>query len=110
MKYVSVFIYLYVLLVETVLPSHAQATKVLKAAQINGVYRYSHNEFRIVALRHHKLKVQFKGQWRSTNNSRHTGDAIGEAIVRLNSLAWPTAGPGRFPNVLYVSAMSPPTS
>ena len=63
---------------------HAQAAKVLKAAQINGVYRYSHNEFRILALRHHKLKVQFKGQWMSINDSRHTGDAIGEAIIEGN--------------------------
>jgi len=84
MKRVSVLICFYVLLVQTVLTGPAQAAKVLKAAQINGVYRYSHNEFRILALPHHKLKVQFKGQWSSINDSRHTGHATGEAIIKGN--------------------------
>lgn len=59
-------------------------TKAVTAAQVNGVYRYPHNEFRILALGHHKLKVQFKGQWMSITGSPHTGDAIGEASIEGN--------------------------
>ena len=36
-----------------------QNQKVVTAAQANGVYRYYDNEFRILALGHNKLKVQF---------------------------------------------------
>ena len=36
-------------------------TKVVTAAQANGVYRYYDSEFRILALGHNKLKVQFDG-------------------------------------------------
>lgn len=94
-KHVSVFFYLCLLLVQTVLAQgthgmnrqvseNARTARVLKAAQINGVYRYSHNEFRILALGHHKLKVHFKGQWMSITGSPHTGEAIGEAIIEGN--------------------------
>ena len=38
----------------------AQNSKVVTAAQANGVYRYYDNEFRILALGHNKLKVQFR--------------------------------------------------
>lgn len=51
---------------------------------MNGVYRDSHNEFRVLDLGHHKLKVQFKGEWMSIMGSPHTGVALGEASIDGN--------------------------
>jgi hypothetical protein len=57
---------------------------VVTAAQVNGVYRYYDNEFRILALGHGKLKVQFDGVYHTISKSVNTGYASGEATIEGN--------------------------
>src|SRR5205085_9752713 len=49
--------------------------------QINGVYKYQRNDFRILALGHNKLKVQFNGEWMTRGGYPNIGEAIGEATI-----------------------------
>jgi hypothetical protein len=58
--------------------------KVVTAAQVNGVYRSDDNEFRVLALGHGKLKVQFDGIYRTISKSVNTGYASGEATIDGN--------------------------
>jgi hypothetical protein len=58
-----------------------QSSRVVTAAQVNGVYKYYENEFRILALGHNKLKVQFHGEWMTRAGYPNTGEAIGEATI-----------------------------
>jgi len=51
------------------------------AAQINGVYKDGRNDFRVLALGHHKLKVQFNGEWMTRGGYPNIGEAIGEATI-----------------------------
>ena len=60
-------------------PQHA-----VTAAQINGLYRYERNDFRILALGHRKLKVQFNGEWMTRGGYPNIGEAIGEADIEGN--------------------------
>ena len=53
-------------------------------AQINGVYKYQRNDFRVLALGHHKLKVQFNGEWMTRGGYPNIGEAIGEATIAGN--------------------------
>jgi hypothetical protein len=53
-------------------------------AQINGLYRYYRNDFRILALGHNKLKVQFNGEWMTRGGYPNIGEAIGEASIEGN--------------------------
>jgi hypothetical protein len=62
----------------------AQNSKVVTAAQANGVYRYYDNEFRILALGHNKLKVQFDGIYHTLAKSVNMGTATGEATIEGN--------------------------
>jgi len=62
----------------------AQNSKVVTAAQANGVYRYYDNEFRILALGHGKLKVQFDGVYHTLAKSVNMGSATGEATIEGN--------------------------
>jgi hypothetical protein len=73
------------------LPARAQtptpkppAKVIVTAAQVNGVYRSYENEFRILALGHGKLKVQFDGVYRTISKSVNTGYAAGEATIDGN--------------------------
>ncbi len=59
----------------------AQNQKVVTAAQANGVYRYYDSEFRILALGHNKLKVQFDGVYHTLAKSVNMGYAMGEATI-----------------------------
>ena len=75
----------------TVLSAWAQAPSkkpsqkvVVTAAQVNGTYRYYHNEFRILALGKGKLKVQFDGVYPTLAKSVNTGSATGEATIDGN--------------------------
>jgi hypothetical protein len=54
------------------------------ADQVNGVYRDRGSEFRILALGHHKLKVQFNGQWMTGGGYPNIGEATGEATIEGN--------------------------
>jgi hypothetical protein len=51
------------------------------AAQINGLYTYGRNDFRVLSLGHNKLKVQFNGEWMTRGGYPNIGEAIGEAII-----------------------------
>ena len=58
--------------------------KVVTAPQANGVYRYYDNEFRILALGHNRLKVQFNGIYHTRAKSVNMGEATGEATIEGN--------------------------
>jgi hypothetical protein len=62
----------------------SQNAKVVTAAQANGVYRFYDNEFRIFALGHNKLKVQFDGVYHTIAKSVNMGTAAGEATIDGN--------------------------
>ena len=50
-------------------------------AQVNGVYKYLRNDFRVMALGDNKLKVQFNGEWMTRGGYPNIGEAIGEATI-----------------------------
>lgn len=64
--------------------AQAQKPRVVTAAQVNGIYRYYKSEFRILALGHNKLKVQFKGIYMTVAGSPNMGDASGDAAIMGN--------------------------
>src|SRR6267142_2143664 len=65
-------------------PKPLQKQQVVTAAQANGVYRYYQSEFRILALGHNKLKVQFDGIYMTQAKTPNMGYATGEAIIDGN--------------------------
>ncbi|HYX31311.1 MAG TPA: hypothetical protein VE863_22440 [Pyrinomonadaceae bacterium] len=62
----------------------AQNSKVVTAAQANGVYKYYDNEFRLLALGHNKLRVSFDGVYQTLSKSINMGEAEGEATIEGN--------------------------
>jgi hypothetical protein len=60
---------------------NAQDNKVVTAAQVNGVYRYRTSEFRVLALGHNKLEVQFNGEYMTRAGYPNIGEARGEATI-----------------------------
>ena len=60
------------------------ARRVVTASQINGVYKYDRNDFRVLALGHNRLKVQFNGEWMTRAGYPNIGEAIGEATIEGN--------------------------
>ena len=67
-----------------VVTAPAQTPKAVTAAQANGVYRYYKSEFRILALGHNKLKVQFDGIYMTRAGYPNLGNATGEATIEGN--------------------------
>src|SRR5437870_6157226 len=65
-------------------PTPAQKYQVVTAAQANGVYRYYKSEFRVLALGHNKLKVEFDGIYMTLAKSPNMGYAVGEATIEGN--------------------------
>ncbi|HYW69675.1 MAG TPA: hypothetical protein VE961_01495 [Pyrinomonadaceae bacterium] len=66
-------------------PAISQARKPpVTAAQINGLYTFRHNDFRVLALGHNKIKVQFNGEWMTMGGYPNIGEAIGEAAIDGN--------------------------
>src|SRR5205809_5874765 len=65
-------------------PKPPQKRQVVTATQANGVYRYYKSEFRILALGHNKLKVQFNGIYMTLAKSPNMGYAMGEATIEGN--------------------------
>jgi hypothetical protein len=59
--------------------------RIVTAAQINGLYRFGRNDFRILALGRNKLKVQFNGEWMTRGGYPNIGEAIGEAQINGNA-------------------------
>jgi hypothetical protein len=68
----------------TTSPKPPATRKIVTAAQANGVYRYYQSEFRILALGHNKLKVQFDGVYPTLAKSVNLGYATGEATIDGN--------------------------
>ena len=62
----------------------SQNSRVVTAAQVNCIYRYADNEFRILALGHNKLRVQFDGTHPTPGNSVNLGSASGKATIEGN--------------------------
>jgi hypothetical protein len=62
----------------------AQKSAVVTAAQANGVYRFYKSEFRVLALGHNKLKVQFDGVYTNIVKNVNIGYAMGEATIEGN--------------------------
>ena len=65
-----------------IVPQSAQRT--VSAAQVNGLYRYGRNDFRVLMLGRDKLKVQFNGEWMTRWGYPNLGEAIGEATLEEN--------------------------
>jgi hypothetical protein len=64
--------------------AYAQNGVVVTATQANGIYRYGENEFRILALGQHRLKVQFDGVYVTAAKGQNMGYATGEATIEGN--------------------------
>jgi|SRR5262252_4221197 len=69
--------------------AHAQSSPrpsqpLVTAAQVNGVYRFYRSEFRILALGHNRLKVQFDGVYVTVSKSVNLGYASGAATIEGN--------------------------
>jgi len=79
--------------------------RVVTAAQINGVYKSSGNDFRILALGHNKLQVQFNGEWTTRAGYPNIGEAIGEATIDGNVA---TFVPGDTKNCKITMTFLPP--
>ena len=62
----------------------SSSRRAVTPAQINGVYKDGRNDFRILALGRHKLKVQFNGEWMTRGGYPNIGEAIGEAAIEDN--------------------------
>jgi hypothetical protein len=60
------------------------------ATQINGLYTYRRNDFRVLSLGHNKLKVQFNGEWMTRGGYPNIGEAIGEATIIGNVASFVT--------------------
>lgn len=54
--------------------------KVVTAAQVNGVWKTKGGEFKILALGHQQLRVEFSGSW-GTGAATHVGEARGIAHI-----------------------------
>lgn len=65
-------------------PPKPSQKQIVTAAQANGVYRYYQSEFRILALGHNKLKIQFDGIYMTLAKSPNMGYAMGEATIEGN--------------------------
>jgi len=65
-------------------PKAPAKQQVVTAGQANGVYRSYKSEFRILALGHNKLKVQFDGVYTTISKSINMGYAMGEADIEGN--------------------------
>jgi len=67
-----------------VTPALAQTPRIVTAAEANGTYGYRHNEIKILALGHNKLRLQMEllFPYKSPMGpTAHTGDAEGEATI-----------------------------
>ncbi len=82
-----------------------QSRRSVTPAQINGVYKSGRNDFRVLALGHNKLKVQFNGEWMTRYGYPNIGEAIGEATI-VGNVA--TFVPGDTKNCKITMTFLPP--
>src|SRR5260221_9092462 len=73
-----------ILLLASLIAFSQSSRRVVTAVQINGVYKSDRNDFRIRALGHNKLQVQFNGEWMTRYGYPNIGEAIGEATIDGN--------------------------
>ncbi len=72
-------------------PSHqfsALGQKIVTAAQVNGTWRNKHGEFKIWALGHQKLKVEFSGTYEyktSAGLMANVGTGSGIALIEYDT-------------------------
>jgi len=69
-----------------------QKDQVVTPARVNGVYRYYKNEFRILALGHNQLQIQFDGFYMTVTRSPHIGYAAGIATITGNAATFRPKG------------------
>ena len=73
-------------------PPHAGSdSKIVTAAQINGTWHYKHNEFKLWALGHQKIKVQFSGvyEYKSPEGpTANLGDGSGIADIERDTITF----------------------
>jgi len=72
-------------------PQSVTGAKIVTAAQINGTWRYKHNEFKIWALGHQKLKVEFSGVYEYMSpqgRSANTGEGSGIAGIEGDTVTF----------------------
>src|SRR6266496_4944123 len=93
------------LLLGALVNSGQSPRRVVTAAQINGVYKSDRNDFRVLALGHNKLQVQFNGEWMSRYGYPNIGEAIGEATIDGNVA---TFVPGETKNCKIMMTFLPP--
>jgi hypothetical protein len=70
------------------LRSKPSGKQIVTAAQVNGVYRYYDNEFRMLALGHNKIRFQFDGIYHTISKSVNTGYMEGEATIEGNTASF----------------------
>ena len=68
----------------TVKPPGPLSDRILTASELNGTYTYRRNTFKVLAIDHNKIKVQFHGEWMTRGGYPNTGDALGEAKFEGN--------------------------
>ena len=72
-------------------PESGANSQIVTAAQINGTWRYKHNEFKIWALGHQKLKVEFSGVYEYMSpqgRSANTGEGSGIAGIEGDTVTF----------------------
>jgi hypothetical protein len=65
-------------------PTPPAKRQIVTAAQANGIYRSGESVFRVLALGHNKLKVQFEGTHMTRAGFPNLGYATGEALIDGN--------------------------
>ena len=61
-----------------------QGTRIVAAAEANGTYRYRHNEIKILALGHNKLRIQMNLTYEYKTSSgpmANVGEASGDRTI-----------------------------
>jgi hypothetical protein len=76
-------------------PQSGTGSKIVTAAQINGTWRFRHNEFKLLALGHQKIKVQFSGvyEYKSPQGpTANLGDGSGIADIEGDTITFRPEG------------------
>src|SRR5947207_2045736 len=94
-----------ILLLSSTFATNQSTRRVVTAAQINGVYKSRGNDFRVLALGHNRLRVQFNGEWMTRYGYPNIGEAIGEATIDGNVA---TFVPGDTKNCKITMTFVPP--
>jgi hypothetical protein len=69
-------------------PPKPRGKRIVTAAQVNGVYRYYDNEFRMLALGQNRIKFQFDGLYHTISKSVNTGYMEGVATIENDTASF----------------------